>query len=157
MANTRGATHIHGPAATGTIKAGNIVAAKAAPSVGPGSGANSGHTTTVGSGKVSSGFGSPISGAQKAVNAGNKTTVGAGTKQPLSGGPSAKGVGAATPYRRKKARSLGTGGEPRRPLLRKNLADRPPDEAAGRVPGKFCGPPIDIEEAPPGVQHERCI
>src|ERR1043166_452606 len=50
-----------------------------------------------------------------------------------------------------------TSAEPRRPLLRKNLADHPPDEAACRVPGKFPGLVIDIEEAPAGVQHERGI
>jgi len=40
------------------------------------------------------------------VNAGTKTTVGMGTKKP--GYTSGNGVGANTPYKRKKQRRLGT-------------------------------------------------
>jgi hypothetical protein len=111
MANTRGATHIHGPSATGTIKAGSITPPTLAPSVGPGSGANAGRLKTVSPGAKGTGSGSPTSGTLPQLNSGNKTTVAPGKKAPLSGGMSAKGVGAATPYKRKKARVLGTGGQ----------------------------------------------
>ena len=106
MANTRGKTHVHGPAATGTIKAGSVTPSSAAPSVGPGSGANSGNLTTISPGKVSPGFGSPISGGAKGVNAGNKTTINTPGKKASYG--SGAGVGANTSYKRKKQRRLGT-------------------------------------------------
>lgn len=110
MANTRGRTAIHGPSSTGTIKAGNITPPSAAP-ITVGSGANSGNTTTIRPGTVAPGRNAqPKPSGSSAVNAGHKTTVGEGSKQPLSGGPSAKGVGAATPYKRKKQRTLGKGG-----------------------------------------------
>ena len=107
MANTRGKTSIHGPSSTGTIKAGNIVAPSAAPSVGPGSGANSGNLTTVRPGKVAPGrAGNPTSGIPAGLNAGTKTTINTPGKKASYGGGA--GVGANTAYKRKKARRLGT-------------------------------------------------
>jgi hypothetical protein len=111
MANTRGATHIHGPSATGTIKAGNVTPSSAAP-ITVGSGANSGKTTLIapGSKAPNSGrSGNPISGGAKGVSAGMKTTVGDGSKASIV--TSGKGVGSDTPYKRKTSRKLGTGGQ----------------------------------------------
>jgi len=107
MANTRGKTAIHGPSSTGTIKAGSVTPPTAAPSVGPGSGATSGNRTIVGAGTVAPGRNaSPKPSGSAGVNAGTKTTVGMGTKKP--GYTSGAGVGANTPYKRKKQRRLGT-------------------------------------------------
>ena len=105
MANTRGKTAIHGPASTGTIKAGSVTTG--VPAFPAGSGANSGNLTTVRPGTVAPGRNaSPKPSGSSGINAGMKTTINTpGKKAPYSGG---NGVGANTPYKRKKARRLGT-------------------------------------------------
>lgn len=118
MANTRGKTSLHGPSTTGGIHttspagsytpaAGSGAHGPGTPNVPAGSGANGGKVMLVGSGAVGAGARTPTaSPGAKGVNAGNKTIVGEGAKKPAY--TSGNGVGANTPYKRKKQRRLGT-------------------------------------------------